>query len=63
MHRVENREDGGYYNRICTLKRMGKIIDVVLYKGKIWIVCKYVLLCLGSDSVTSKQSKYSTGIC
>lgn len=62
MLRVENREDEGYYNWICTLKWMGKITDVLLYRGKIWIVSKYVLLCLESDSVTSKQGKYSIGI-
>lgn len=38
-------------------------IDVVLHRGKIRMVCKSALLCLGSDSVTSKQSKYSIGIC
>lgn len=42
---------------------MDKIIHVVLYRGKIWMLYKYVLLYLGSDSVTSKQSKYSIGIC
>lgn len=42
---------------------MDKTIHVVLYRGKIWMLYKYVLLYLGSDSVTSKQSKYSIGIC
>lgn len=63
MLRVENREDEGYYNWICTLKWMDEIIHVVLYRGKIWMVYKYVLLYLGSDSVTSQQSKYSIDIC
>lgn len=64
MLRTEKRAGERCDNAICTLKWTDRITDVVWSRGKLLVVCKYVLLYLGSDSVTSKQifHRYSLGV-